>query len=478
MTDVMTHYPHVIHGEKRESEETIDVMHKFDQTVFARVGRGTESDVDAAVVSARQAFKETSWSAEDRARILRRAAELFLERKDEIARVITAEVGKVYRDAALEVQRGIDTLLVSADEAGQLTGHTIPINAKSGQENRLAFTVREPVGVIGAITPFNFPFNLTAHKLGPAIASGNAVVLKPAEKTPVTAMLMAEVLEEAGLPDGMLNVVNGYGHEVGSAMLAHDGIDMFTFTGSPDVGRRIKADSGIRKVTLELGSNAPNIVYKDAKGLQQVAEACVGKGVMHNGQACISVQRVYVHEEIYDTFAAHAKAAAENLKAGDPMDPKTSVGPMIDEASAARAESWIQEAVAAGAEIIAGGTREGALLQPTVVGRVENDMKLSCEEVFAPVIVLQTFSSIEEAVEKANDSRYGLQAGLFISDMDLAFRSARALAYGGVILNDVSTFRADMMPYGGIKDSGIGKEGPKYAMEEMTNEKVIVMNIQ
>ncbi|PYZ96678.1 aldehyde dehydrogenase [Alteribacter lacisalsi] len=476
MTTETMSYPHVIGEDRTKNQETIDVENKYDQRVLGSVFRGGKEEVDRAVAAARQAFEQSQLTPSERGELLRKAAELFSEKKEELAQTITAEVGKVIRDARMEVDRGIQTFLAAAEEAGRITGHTVPIENQKGNENRLAFTIRQPVGVIGAITPFNFPFNLTAHKLAPALAAGNTVVLKPAEKTPLSAMMMVDLLLEAGFRPGTINVVNGYGHEAGDALLRHPDVDMYTFTGSPDVGKIIKSTTGIRKVTLELGSNAPNIVHSDVDDLYEVAKSCVEKGMMHNGQACISVQRIYVHEDRADEFLRYAKEAAEALEVGNPQDDDTRVGPLIDVKSAERIEAWVNEAVSGGARIISGGRREGAIYYPTVLTDVQPDMRVVCEEVFAPVVVVVPYSDIQEAIRQANDSRFGLQVGVFTKDIDLAIHAAKKLRYGGIILNDVSTFRADTMPYGGIKDSGVGKEGPKYAIEEMTDEKIIVIN--
>ncbi|TMW72263.1 aldehyde dehydrogenase family protein [Alteribacter natronophilus] len=469
-------YPHIIGEERTKNQETIDVANKYDNSVMASVYRGKEEEVNRAVAEARKTFEKSQITPSERGELLRKAAKLFAEKKEEIAQTISAEVGKVIRDARMEVDRGVQTFLAAAEEVGRITGHTVPIENQKGNENRLAFTIRQPVGVIGAITPFNFPFNLTAHKLAPALAAGNTVVLKPAEKTPVSAMMLVDVLLEAGFPPGTINVVNGFGHEAGDALLRHPDVDMYTFTGSPDVGKIVKSTTGIRKVTLELGSNAPNIVHSDASDLSEVAKSCVEKGMMHNGQACISVQRVYVHDDCLEEFLTYAREAAENLKVGNPQDDDTRVGPLIDEKSAERIEEWVNEAVSSGARVVSGGRRDGAIYYPTVLTDVKPEMKVVCEEVFAPVVVVVPYSDIHDAIRQANDSRFGLQVGVFTTNIDLAMNAAKQLRYGGVILNDVSTFRADTMPYGGIKDSGVGKEGPKYAIEEMTDEKIIVIN--
>ncbi|MFZ4451615.1 aldehyde dehydrogenase family protein [Salibacterium aidingense] len=472
------HYPHLIGKEEITGENHIEVFNKYTKEAIGTVGRGTTEDIHKAVSSAREALENNTLTPVQRCDLLHAASKLFQERKETIAETVSREVGKTIRDARLEVDRGIQTFMIAAEEAKRVTGRMIPIDGQAGNENKLAFTIRQAVGVIGAIAPFNFPFNLSAHKVAPALAAGNAVVLKPAEKTPLSALLMAETLREAGFPPGFINVVNGYGHEAGEALLAHEGIDMFTFTGSSDIGQHVKSKTGIRKVTLELGSNAPTIVHHDVKDIHQAAKACVEKGVIHNGQACISVQRVYVHEEIIEDFLTEAKAVADSLIVGNPLENNTDIGPMIDEASAVRIESWVEEALNDGARIVTGHKRDRSTYYPTIITDVSSKMKVVCEEVFAPVIVIVPYGNLDEAVELANHSRFGLQVGVFTSDIDLAMRASKKLRYGGIIINDVSTFRADIMPYGGIKDSGVGKEGPRYAMEEMTDEKTVVVNIQ
>lgn len=469
-------YGHYINGEWLESSETLSVKNKFTGEEFAKIGKASQEVVTEAVTNAFETFHSIKLNPWQRYEILMRAAEIFKERKEELAMILVREVGKVLKDARGEIDRGIQTFIASAEEAKRIAGEGIPLG-QAGVENKMAFSIRVPVGVIGAITPFNFPFNLTAHKVAPAIAAGNTVVLKPAELTPIIACKMADILTEAGLPAGFLNIVNGLGQETGQYLLEDDRIAMFTFTGSPGVGRHIKSVTGIRRVTLELGNNSPNIVHKDAPDIEKAAELCVTRGYVNAGQACISVQRVYVHRDILDRFMDKAVHVAQSLKVGNPEDPETDIGPMISEKEAARAEQWIQEAVEAGARVVVGGKRSGAVLDPTILTDVTPEMKVVCQEVFAPVISIIPFDDIDDAFRQANDSRFGLQVGLFTSDITLAMRAAHSLEFGGVIINDVSTWRADVMPYGGIKDSGIGKEGPHHAVQEMTDEKIVVISL-
>ncbi|NEU30905.1 aldehyde dehydrogenase family protein [bacterium LRH843] len=471
-------YGHLIGGEMLFSGETLSVNNKYSGEIIAKIHRADKDVVEKAIENAIYTFKHNKLTPYERNEILFKAAAIIKERKEELALSIVREVGKTLKDALVEIDRAIETFLISAEEAKRITGEGVPLPSRSLQENRMAFTIRVPVGVIGAITPFNLPFTLTAHKIAPAIAAGNTVVLKPAELAPVTVMKMVEILTEAGLPSGYINVVNGLGHETGEYLLQDKRINMFTFTGSVKVGRHIKSETGIRKVTLELGNNSPNIVHKDALNIEAVAKLCAERGLSTlNGQACISVQRLYVHNDILDTFVENVIETANKMKVGNPEDPDTDLGPMISEVQAERIEQWVNEAVTEGAKILCGGKREGAFYYPTILTNVESQMKVMCGEIFGPVINIIPYDDIDWVINQANDSEYGLQAGLFTSNLQLAMRAARELEFGGVIINDVSTYRSDWTPYGGIKDSGLGKEGPIYAIKEMTDEKVIVMNL-
>lgn len=473
----MESYGHYIHGAWIQDENSVTVYDKYTGEALAKVGNASAETVKKAVDSALDTFRSHKLSPTQRYDILTKAASIIQERKEELALIMVREVGKVLKDARAEIDRGTQTLIASAEEAKRIAGTGIPLG-QPGNEQKMAFTLRVPVGVIGAITPFNFPFNLTIHKVGPALAAGNTVVLKPAELTPIIACKLADILTEAGLPAGYLNVVNGLGSEMGQYLLEDERIAMFTFTGSPGVGRHVKSTTGIRKVTLELGNNSPNIVHRDAPDLQRAAELCVTRGYSNAGQACISVQRIYVHRDVFHAFVDKAVQVAQALRVGDPKDPLTDIGPMITEKEAVRAESWIKEAVEQGAKIAFGGTREGSILQPTILIDTTHDMKVVCQEVFAPVISIVPYEEIDDAFQQANSSRFGLQVGLFTNDLQLALRAAHELEFGGVIINDVSTFRADVMPYGGVKDSGIGKEGPHFAIQEMTDERIVVIHMQ
>ncbi|GAX90184.1 aldehyde dehydrogenase family protein [Effusibacillus lacus] len=465
-----------IGGEWIETEESIPVYHKYSGKVIANIAKANREHVRDAVAKAQKVFKNSSLTPFRRYEILLKASELVEERRKELEVSLAREVGKTIKDAKGELDRVVNTLRISAEEAKRIGGEIVPLQATPGAENRLGFAIRVPRGVIGAITPFNYPLLLTAHKVAPAIAAGNTVVLKPATSTPIASFQLVELLEAAGLPKGHVNIVTGAGSEVGDWMLEDERIAIFTFTGSAEVGKWIKQRSGLRPVALELGNNSPNIVHSDAD-LEAAARLISARSFHNAGQACIAVQRILVQEKVFDAFTERYLAFVDRLQVGDPEDPNTDVGPMISEKEAIRAEQWVMEAVAQGAEMLRGGKREGAILHPTVLTRTTPEMKVNCLEVFAPVVTLMPYKTIEDAFEIANDSAYGLQAGIFTSDLNIAMKAARSLEYGGVIINDVSTYRNDVMPYGGIKNSGLGKEGPRYTIEEMTELRMVVMNL-
>ncbi|MBH0163941.1 aldehyde dehydrogenase family protein [Fictibacillus sp. 7GRE50] len=464
-----------INGVWKEKTEVLEVLNKYTQNVEAAIARSEKKDVDEAVEGAKEAYKET-FSAYDRYLVLINAARLLLEKKEEFARVLVAEVGKPIRDSRVEVERAAQTLEISAEEAKRIHGEGVPVESAPGSENRMAFTLRVPVGVIAAITPFNVPLNLVCHKIGPALAAGNAVVLKPAEVTPFCALMLAEVFKEAGLPDGRLQVITGDGAEVGGWLLENQDVKMFTFTGSPRVGEIIRQKAGLRKVSLELGNNSATIVHKDAD-LDKAAALLANKSFNNAGQVCISVQRVYVHQDVKTPFIQLLKDKTEQLQSGNPLDETTDIGPMIRQAEAERVEEWVNEAVADGATIVTGGRRNGAFYEPTILSDVKRDMKVCKQEVFGPVVGIDTYATIDEVIEQVNDSDYGLQAGLFTNDLAFAMKAAKEIEVGGLIVNDASAYRVDHMPYGGVKKSGTGKEGPRYAIEEMTEERIIVLNL-
>lgn len=464
---------HVVNNELLYTDDYLNVLNKVNNETLIQLSNASEDIVLQAIDAAKGALKN-ELDLEERCEILEKSAALFLENKEQLAQFISLESGKTIKDALAEVERGANTFKVAAQEARSLGSEVFPLK-KYGGVKKIAFTLRMPIGIVCAITPFNYPFNLTAHKVAPAIAAGNAVVLKPAEKTPLSAYFIAKLMEEAGLPAGYLNIVNGDGKQVGDLLLKNPDISFYTFTGSPRVGEYIKNNTGIRPVTLELGNNSANIIHKDVADLDRAVNLCVTRAFSNTGQACISVQRVYIHEDIFEEFSKKAKEVAASLVVGDPLDPKTDIGPVIDQLSAERIESWINEAVSQGAEIVAGGQRNGNYISPTILTNVTANMKVVCEEVFGPVLSVIKYSDLEDVVEQVNNSRFGLQTGVFTSNINTALNLAQKIESGGININDVSTFRADALPYGGVKDSGIGKEGPRSAIKEMSIEKLITI---
>jgi len=459
------------------TRDWIEVRSPYDGTLLGRVPAAGAAEVDLAVRSARRALAEETIPAWRRAEILDAASRVLADRSEELARVIAAEAAKPLKTARGEAQRAVSTFVFSAIEARTLAGRTIAMEGSSAGAGKFAFTLRIPVGVVGAITPFNFPLNLVAHKVAPAIAAGCPVVLKPASQTPLSALLLAEVLSECGLPDGHLNVVTGGGATVGNAIVEHPEVALITFTGSPEVGWGIRAKAARKKVGLELGHNAPVIIEPSGDWAGAAAKITVA-GFSHAGQSCISTQRVYAHESVVEQFLAALVPMVNSLVIGDPLDDATDVSALISTGDRDRVASWIDEAVAGGAEILAGGhIRDDGVLQPTVLAGVAPDMKVCALEVFGPVVAVQTYTDVDEAFRLANDSRYGLQAAVFTSDLDTAMRAARTLDFGGVLINEVPTYRADQQPYGGIRDSGNTREGPHYAVREMTNERIVIIQL-
>jgi acyl-CoA reductase-like NAD-dependent aldehyde dehydrogenase len=466
----------LVAGEWVETGEWSEVSSPYDGTAVGRVAQGDAPLVDRAVRAAHEAFEAGDFPQHERAAVLDRAAGLVGERVEELALTIAAEAGKPLKTARVEASRCADTLTFSAVEARKLSGGTVPMEASPAGAGKLGVMLRVPYGVVGAISPFNFPLNLVAHKLGPAIAAGNAIVLKPAGQTPISALKLAAVLVEAGLPDGWLSVVPGPGSEVGNAIVEHELTRALTFTGSSTVGWGIRSRVPHKKVNLELGSNAPLIVHADGDW-ETAADKAKLHAFSHAGQSCISIQRILVHEEVADGFAERLVANVEALRVGDPLDPETDVGPLISAADRDRVKGWVDEAVAAGAELLAGGelVDEGRCLAPTLLAAPPRDAKVWREEVFGPVATIDRYRDFDQALRMANDSRYGLQAGVFTRDVGRGLQAAEALEFGGVLVNEVPTFRADQMPYGGVKDSGNTREGPAYAVLELTEERFVAL---
>ncbi|WP_216897557.1 aldehyde dehydrogenase family protein [Nocardia alni] len=463
-----------VEGQWRESDQRFTVTDKYLREPIAELAVAGPAQVDAAVGAARRAADDPLPPAR-RERILLDAAELLEERAAEIERTYVAETGFTLADARTESARAVGTLRLCAGEAVRVAGQEIPVSATPGSENRLAFTIRVPVGVVGAIAPFNAPLNTVAHKIGPALAAGNAVVLKPAEATPLCSIALVEALHDAGLPPGFLQLVCGPGETTGAALVADRRIRYFTFTGSSAVGLLVKQRSGIAKTHLELGANSASLVGADAD-LDLVAELVARAGFRKAGQVCTSVQRLLVHREVLDELTERLTARITALRVGDPRDPKTDVGPMIAPAEAQRAREWITEP--GGGRVLCGGERDGALLSPALVAEPAPDSHLMCTEIFAPVVAVVPVESMDRAIELMNAGDYGLQAGIFTRDLDRAFDAARRLRVGGVMVNDTSSYHADAMPYGGVKDSGYGVEGPRYAVEDMTDPRIVVFNLR
>ncbi|SFO94758.1 aldehyde dehydrogenase family protein [Salibacterium halotolerans] len=467
--------PLFIGGERKHKEETQPVFHKYTGEKWAETSKASKADVDEAAASAQKAFRQ-AFSPYARYEVLQKTARLMRENQEELAAILVAEVGKPVKESCGEVTRAALTMEISAEEAKRMHGEGVPVEAAPGSENRQAFTKHVPVGVIAAITPFNVPLNLVCHKVGPAVAAGNSVVLKPASTTPLSALRLAELMEEAGLPAGRLNVVTGSGSQIGDWLCENQDIDMYTFTGSPETGRKLKENAGLRNVALELGNNSAAVVHHDAD-IEAAAKACAQKSFNNAGQVCISVQRIYVHHNVYDTFLETLKQETESLKTGDPSEETTDVGPMISEEEAVRIEQWVAEAAAHGAEIQTGGKRHGPVYEPTVLTNIQDDMKVCKEEAFGPIVAVDAYTTTDEVTARVNDSDYGLQAGVFTNSLEFAMKASEEMEVGGLIINDTPGYRVDHMPYGGVKKSGNGKEGPKYAIEEMTEERLVVLNL-
>ena len=464
----------LLDGEWIETGEWQEVRSPHSGEVVARVARGGADEARKALDAAERAMREPL-PAHRRAEILEAVARLLVERHDELARTISAEAGKPMKAARVEAERAVSTYTHAAVEARKLAGDVVPMEASASGVGKLAFTLRAPIGIVGAITPFNFPLNLVAHKVAPALAAGCAVVLKPAAQAPLAALLLAELELEAGIPPGWLNVVVGRASEIGDVFVEDERVRLITFTGSAEVGWKLRERAARKKVSLELGNATPVIVEADAD-VDETASKLAANAFSFAGQSCISVQRIYVQRAAYGDFVGRFLPKVEALKVGDPAEEDTDVGPVIDEDARERIVSWIEEARAGGAAVLAGGEVVDGIIQPTVLADVTPQMKVSCAEVFGPVCTVTPYDSLEEALSLANGTEYGLQAGVFTSNLKTALAASAALEFGGVTVNEAPTFRADQMPYGGIKASGNTREGPHYAVREMTEERLIVLN--
>ena len=473
--------PVPIGAERVTTADSIAVTSPFDGAEIGRVPSCGAAEVDRAVAAARarlagDADGSAPFPPHERAAVLDRAAALLAERTEEFARTIAAEAAKPIKTARVEAQRAVDTFRFSAAEARTFAGEVVPLDASAPGVGKMGFTLRVPIGVVGAISPFNFPLNLVAHKVAPAIAAGCPMVLKPASQTPLSAIALADLLlGECGLPTGWLNVVTGSGGAVGDPLVDHDDVAMITFTGSPEVGWRIRGRAARKKVSLELGNNTPVIVEADGDWRTAAAKLKVA-GFSHAGQSCISSQRLYVHRSIHDEFVNALVEEVASLVVGPPLDEDTDVSALISSGDTERIEQWIAEAVDGGATVAAGGkVGDTGVLLPTVLTGVTPEMKVCAQEVFGPVVAVAAYDTLDEAIALANDTRYGLQAGIFTARVDSALAAARRLDFGGVVVNEVPTWRADQQPYGGVRDSGNTREGPRHAVREMTEPRLVVL---
>ncbi|HKB20104.1 MAG TPA: aldehyde dehydrogenase family protein [Gaiellaceae bacterium] len=465
----------LIGGEWVETGDWLEVRSPYSGEVVGRVAKAGADETRAAIDAAERAMADPL-PAHKRAEILVRVVSGIARRHDEIAAQIAAEAGKPLKAAKVETSRAMSTYTFSAVEARKLAGEVVPMDAAQAGAGKLAFTLREPIGIVGAISPFNFPLNLVAHKIAPSLAAGCAVVLKPAGQTPLSALTLAELEDEAGLPPGWLNVLVGPASEIGDVLVEDERVKAITFTGSSGVGWSLRERAARKKVLLELGNATPVIVQADTD-VEEAASKLAAHAFSFAGQSCISVQRIYVQQPVYDDFVARFVPKVEELVVGDPADAETDVGPVIDDGARARILSWIEEARAGGAEVLVGGEVEGDLIQPTVIANAAPDLKVCREEVFGPVCVVNSYGSLDEAIELANGTRYGLQAGIFTTDIRAGLKAARELEFGGVTVNEAPTFRSDQMPYGGVKDSGNTREGPAYSVRELTEQRVVVIDL-
>ncbi|TML15759.1 MAG: aldehyde dehydrogenase family protein [Actinobacteria bacterium] len=465
----------LIGGEWVETGDWVEVRSPYSGDIVGRVAKAGAKEARAAIDAAERAMADPL-PAHKRAEILVRVVSGIARRHDEIAAQIAAEAGKPLKAAKVETSRAMSTYTFSAVEARKLAGEVVPMDAAQAGEGKLAFTLREPIGIVGAISPFNFPLNLVAHKIAPALAAGCAVVLKPASQTPLSALTLAELEHEAGLPPGWLNVLVGPASEIGDVLVEDERVRAITFTGSSDVGWGLRERATRKKVLLELGNTTPVIVQADAE-VDEAASKLAAHAFSFAGQSCISVQRIYVQQPVYDDFVAQFVPKVEELVVGDPGDAETDVGPVIDDEARERILSWIDEARSGGAEVLVGGEVEGDLIQPTVIANAPPELKVCREEVFGPVCVVNAYESLDEAIELANGTRYGLQAGIFTADIRAALKAARELEFGGVTVNEAPTFRSDQMPYGGLKDSGNTREGPAYSVHELTEQRVVIVDL-
>ncbi|WP_226037266.1 aldehyde dehydrogenase family protein [Aquibacillus saliphilus] len=465
-------------GQWIAANRTFDVINPQDNQLLAKVPKASENDMLFAIEKAQEAYlSNRSWPTHERMAVLNKAASYMEKNKQKFAETIATEGSKTINEARKEVKRAIQTIRISAEEARRINGQTINFDQNEGSENRVGYSYRFPIGVIGAITPFNDPLNLVAHKVGPAIAAGNAIVVKPASVTPLSALLLAEAFTRAGLPAGLLSVITGSGREIGETMVTHPAIKMISFTGGTNAGETIAHQAGVKKINMELGSNSPVIVLNDAD-IQDAVASCVSGAFSAVGQNCIGVQRIYVEKDVYSSFLESMRERTSELQVGDKMNELTDVGPMINEREAKRVESWVNEALVDGARIQVGGNRDGAFYYPTILTDVPQTAKIAQEEIFGPVVLVFQVEDVYQAIEQSNAVDYGLQAGIFTADIEKSFLAIQQLDVGGVMVNDSSDYRIDAMPFGGVKNSGLGREGVRSTIEAMTEQKVVCFRLR
>ncbi len=467
----------IIAGKKIQSNDKVIVKNPYDNSVVGEVSRALESDVDKAVDVAKKGFiKLSHQTAYDRYKTLIKLSDILSQRSGQFAKTIASEMGKTVKEAKAEVSRAVETVLWAAEEAKRLYGSTVPMDAAPTGQNKIGIFIRVPVGIVAAISPFNFPLNLSLHKIAPAYAAGNAFILKPAEATSITGEMIGEAFVEAGAVMEAVNVLTGSGSKIGLKLVTHPDIRVITFTGSRDVGEWITRNAGLKRVVMELGSNSAVVVCEDAKPENMVKRVALG-GYSQAGQVCISVQRVYVHARLFDKFVDLLSKQAGELKTGNQLDESTDIGPLITNNDVLRVRSWIDEAISHGATLVCGGDISGNLMKPVVLINAKETERVIKDELFGPVIVVNKFENDDEAISMVNNSRYGLQAGVYTNDINRAWRYVKGLEVGGVLINEIPNFRVDLMPYGGVKESGIGREGPRFAIEEMTEIKLIVFHL-
>ena len=464
-------------GQWVDKSEKIEVLNPFSGSVIDTIPRASQQDIETALKTAeRGAEIMAKMTGYERYEIIHKVSEIMTERMEELAQTITSEEGKILAEATMEASRAAEIIALSAEEAKRLSGEVVPLEGGPGVKGKFGFTIRVPCGIVVGISPFNFPLHLVCHKIGPALASGNAIILKPATDTPLSALKLVELFLEAGTPPEAIQCITGAGSEIGDALCSDNRVRKITFTGSREVGEHICHTAGLKRVTMELGSNSPLIIMPDAD-LEKVAKAAAASGYSNAGQVCISTQRILAHQKIYGDFLDAFKEQVEDISTGNPIEASTKMGPMIRENDAIRVNQWVEEAVNEGAELITGGGRDGQVHAPTLLSNVKPEMKISSDEVFGPVVGVTSVDNIDDAIALANDTDYGLSAAIFTQNIDWAMKFAREVDSGNLMVNWGTQWRADLMPYGGLKSSGMGKEGPKYAVEEMTELKMVILHL-